>query len=270
MTAAAIPFFTTITRKIVGLLAVVGMILLTACGSETSPLATTQPQPFSGETPMSNPSPAVEDSIVQTNKTADRAADKATVTPSAPEAPVPTETAETAATPPGATLFNFAGREPSWMTVDDNVMGGVSQSTVNANVEEALLTFSGRVSLENNGGFASARSQPDLYDLTSFDGVVLRIRGDGKAYRFRVYTEPTGRDVAYTAIFKTVANSWTEVYIPFAEMVPLYRGFVVNQAGPLKPESIRSFGLMIADKQEGEFKLEVEWIKAVKPGQSDV
>lgn len=26
---------------------------------------------------------------------------------------------------------------------------------------------------------------------------------------------------------------WTEVYIPFAEMVPLYRGFVVNQAGPL-------------------------------------
>jgi hypothetical protein len=46
-------------------------------------------------------------------------------------------------------------------------------------------------------------------------------------------------------------------------MVPLYRGYVVNAAGPLNPESIRSFGLMLADKQVGEFSLDVDWINAV-------
>lgn len=161
---------------------------------------------------------------------------------------------------PAAPLFDFAAGEPGWYTVDDNVMGGNSQSDVQVGAESGLLTFAGKVSLENNGGFASTRSQEASYNLGMFDGIVLRVRGDGKAYRFRVYTEATGRDVAYTAIFETEADSWIEVYIPFSDMVPLYRGFVVNRAGPLNSAQISSFGLMIAEKQQGEFRLEVDWI----------
>jgi monofunctional biosynthetic peptidoglycan transglycosylase len=91
----------------------------------------------------------------------------------------------------------------------------------------------------------------------------MRVRGDGNVYRLRTRTEKTGTEVAYTALFETEVDTWQDIYIPFAEMIPTYRGFVVNVAGPLDPASVRSFGLMVADKQQGQFFLEVDWINAV-------
>ena len=163
---------------------------------------------------------------------------------------------------PGLPLFDFVDGEPAWFTVNDDVMGGISQSTVSVTAAGNLLTFQGNVSLENNGGFASIRSAWQAYDLRDYAGIRLRVRGDGNDYRLRIYTEPTGRDIAYTAIFSTEPGLWTEAYIPFAEMVPLFRGFLVERAGPLQPDQIRSISLMITDKQVGEFELEVDWIRA--------
>ena len=164
---------------------------------------------------------------------------------------------------PGRPLFTFTGSEPAWYTVNDSVMGGISSSTVRIDLNSQKLTFSGNVSLDNNGGFASLRSDWAGYDLRGYDGILMRVRGDGNVYRFRTRTERTGAEVAYTAIFETEVDTWQEVYIPFAEMIPTYRGFIVNAAGPLDPASIRSFGLMVADKQQGQFFLEVDWINAV-------
>jgi monofunctional biosynthetic peptidoglycan transglycosylase len=164
---------------------------------------------------------------------------------------------------PGQPLFNFSGSEPSWYTVNDNVMGGISSSTVRVDTNTQKLTFSGNVSLENNGGFASTRSDWAGYDLRDYDGILMRVRGDGNIYRLRARTERTGAEVAYTALFDTEVDMWQEVYIPFAEMIPTYRGFTVGAAGPLDPSSIRSFGLMLSDKQKGHFFLEVDWIYAV-------
>ena len=164
---------------------------------------------------------------------------------------------------PGRPLFTFSGSEPSWYTVDDNVMGGISSSSVRVDPDSQKLTFSGNVSLENNGGFASTRSNWTGYDLRGYDGILMRVRGDGNVYRLRTRTEITGAEVAYTALFETEVDTWQEIYIPFAEMIPTYRGFVVNVAGQLDPASVRSFGLMVADKQQGQFFLEVDWINAV-------
>lgn len=164
---------------------------------------------------------------------------------------------------PGIALFDFAGREPGWYTVNDNVMGGISTSSVAIDDRQQRLIFSGKMSLENNGGFASTRSQWTPYNLERYDGIALRVRGDGNVYRFRIRTAETGTGIAYTALFRTEADAWQEVYIPFAEMTPLYRGFAVEAAGPLNPATVRSFGLMLADKQVGDFSLEVDWINAV-------
>ncbi len=49
-----------------------------------------------------------------------------------------------------------------WRIVNDAVMGGLSSSTVSINNEGKIL-FSGNVSLDNNGGFASLRSPIDNY-----------------------------------------------------------------------------------------------------------
>ncbi len=160
-------------------------------------------------------------------------------------------------------LFQFNGEEPFWYTVNDDVMGGISSSFINFDENSDILTFSGNLSLENNGGFASIRSQWTNYELENYDGITFRVLGDGKTYRFRIRTEEAGSNISYTALFPTEANIWKEIYVPFSEMLPLYRGFVVSQAGPLDPGSIRSFGFMLSDKQTGEFKLEVENIRAV-------
>lgn len=170
---------------------------------------------------------------------------------------------------PGRPLFVFDGAEPSWYTVDDNVMGGISSSSVRVDPDSRKLIFSGNVSLENNGGFASTRSEWASYDLRGYDGILMRVRGDGNVYRLRTRTEKTGAEIAYTAVFETEIDTWQEVVIPFAEMIPTYRGFIVGAAGPLDPSSIRSFGLMVADKQQGQFFLEVDWINAVAVKRSE-
>lgn len=163
----------------------------------------------------------------------------------------------------GVTLFDFDGNGPSWYTVNDVVMGGVSTSSANIDPETERLSFSGNLSLENNGGFASIRSQEGTYDLSAYYGIALRVRGDGKIYRFRIRTEETGPEIAYTALFKTKNDSWQEIYIPFSEMVPIYRGVVVNGVEALNPASIRSFGLMLSEQQQGEFSLEIDLICAI-------
>jgi monofunctional biosynthetic peptidoglycan transglycosylase len=140
-------------------------------------------------------------------------------------------------------------------------MGGVSNSNV-AIQEANFLLFSGTMSLENNGGFASVRSDWVLTDLSGTDGVLLRVLGDGKTYRLRIRTTETGRDISYNALFETKSESWILAYIPFVEMVPTYRGFVMDVEA-LDPASIGSFGFMISDEQPGEFELQVDWMRAI-------
>ena len=88
------------------------------------------------------------------------------------------------------TLFDFTDEESvkSWYVVNDSVMGGVSNSKVNKS-EENTLRFTGTVSLENNGGFASMRTRPGDYDLGGFRGIQIRVRGDGNKYKFRIKTD---------------------------------------------------------------------------------
>jgi monofunctional biosynthetic peptidoglycan transglycosylase len=162
---------------------------------------------------------------------------------------------------PGIEIFNFGSGEPIWYTVDDRVMGGVSRSTVEI-IDSDILRFSGTMSLDSNGGFSSARSDWKPINLDGFDGILLRVLGDGNMYRLRIRTAETGSDISYNAIFETSLEEWQLVYIPFQEMVPTYRGFVMN-VEPLDPASIGSFGFMLSDKQPGEFDLQVDWIRAV-------
>ena len=160
-------------------------------------------------------------------------------------------------------LFDYEEDEPAWYTVNDDVMGGVSTSMVTTDAETQRLVFSGNLSLENNGGFASIRSQWSDYDLTGYDGLVLRVRGDGRTYQFRIRTEETGSEIAYATLIETEVGIWKDIYVSFEEMIPVYRGVIVRRAPALDPGSIRSFGLMLADKQEGDFLLEVETLSAV-------
>jgi len=75
----------------------------------------------------------------------------------------------------------------AWRSVDDRVMGGVSASQFEMTPEG--LMFRGVVSLAHNGGFASIRAQPREYGLAGATAFILRVQGDGQAYKFGLRTD---------------------------------------------------------------------------------
>ena len=157
-------------------------------------------------------------------------------------------------------LFDFSGAPMNWFVVNDGVMGGVSSSTVK--IGNGLLVFSGQVRLENNGGFASVRSNASEQDLSEFSGIALRVRGDGKMYALNVRTSSL-RNVMYQSEFQTKAGEWTELRIPFSQLRPTRFGQTLR-GNVLDKDRIESFGFIIANKRAEQFQLEMDWIKAYR------
>jgi NADH dehydrogenase [ubiquinone] 1 alpha subcomplex assembly factor 1 len=146
-----------------------------------------------------------------------------------------------------------------WTPVNDRVMGGVSTSQATATAEG--LVFSGMVSLDNNGGFASIRALPREYGLAGAIALVLRVRGGGKTYKFGIRTDDAFDGVQYQARFATQAGEWQDIRLPMTDFQPTFRGRTV-QAPVLDPGRMRVFGLLISDRQAGPFRLVVESIRA--------
>ncbi|MDH4232654.1 MAG: CIA30 family protein [Nitrospirota bacterium] len=147
-----------------------------------------------------------------------------------------------------------------WERVNDAVMGGISESRLL--IQGGTALFEGEVSLENYGGFASIRSLPRDFGLEGYDGLIARVRGDGKSYRLRLRTDDEYEGIAYQGVFETKPGEWLSVQLPFSGFVPVFRGRVVPGAPALSPGRIRRVGFMIADRQEGLFRLEIEGVEA--------
>ena len=158
-------------------------------------------------------------------------------------------------------IVNFATpiNSVEWMVVNDNVMGGVSRSKVSINPEGFML-FNGDVSLDYGGGFASVRSSYENWGIGKFDGFVIKVWGDGKSYQFRCRMGNNFGGLAYRHYFQTNSEYWQEIRLPFSKFVPTFRGRIISDAKPLDPDSIRNLGLMISDKQSGNFNLKIAWI----------
>jgi monofunctional biosynthetic peptidoglycan transglycosylase len=164
-----------------------------------------------------------------------------------------------------ALLFDFSTPEKSgdWYTVNDVVMGGISKSDMILN-SDGTATFKGHVSLENNGGFASVRSHIKSMDHNNFQGVTLRVKGDGNWYNVRFRTNRNFDGYAYQAKIKTVENTWQEFKLPFEDFQPTFRGYTLQNKPPLQYKDIAQIGLLIADKQAGNFEITLDWIKFYK------
>jgi len=157
--------------------------------------------------------------------------------------------------------FADLATEPKWMTQNDGVMGG--RSTGGPAFAGGALEFSGKVSLENNGGFASIMINERKFDLSGAKQMILRVKGDGRTYRLRMSTDARhrGSSIVYMAEFPTQAGEWTEVTVPFASMKPTHHGDELS--GPvLDLSKVEEIGLFIGDKRAGAFSLQVDWMKA--------
>ena len=152
--------------------------------------------------------------------------------------------------------FKFYDPSSKWMVINDNVMGGISKSEIIWD-RKGFLTFRGNVSLKNGGGFASFRSFPNKWELTNFDGIYAKVRGDDKVYQLRLIESNNFRGVSFKRNFITKKNSIAEIYIPFNEFKPSFRGRILSDKYLIDPSKIIQFGFLISDKQEGSFRLDV-------------
>jgi hypothetical protein len=106
----------------------------------------------------------------------------------------------------------------NWQIVNDSVMGGISVSRLDR-VSDEIVRFSGRLSLENNGGFASVRSSGRMPGLAGARAVAIRTKGDGRTYQLRLRTSNGWRAPDYSAAFETKIGQWQIHVLPLADFV---------------------------------------------------
>lgn len=162
---------------------------------------------------------------------------------------------------PNGTRLYVGAHADAFVAVDDRVMGGVSRSAM-AQTEDGTARFAGQLSLENNGGFASVRAANLSLDWEAAREVVMRVRGDGRRYKLRLHDDRRFDGVAFEAGFDTVEATWIEVRLPIEDFRPVWRGRWVRDASPLDRARIVMLGLMVSDRQQGAFALEIDWIEA--------
>lgn len=149
-----------------------------------------------------------------------------------------------------------------WREIHDSVMGGVSTGCLTR--DEEYLVFSGALSLENNGGFASARRPVDGVPVNC-DRVRIEVRGDGRTYQFRIRQDQRFDGVAWARHFETNGR-WQAIEWPLAEFSGVFRGKEVSDAGPVQAERIAQVGVMLADRTQGPFRLEIRAIEFLEAG----
>ncbi|MBM4154925.1 MAG: hypothetical protein FJ221_07825 [Lentisphaerae bacterium] len=159
----------------------------------------------------------------------------------------------------------------NWVSVNDGVMGGVSKGGFER-TERKTLRFSGALSLENNGGFASIRTKPSALDLAGASGILVKARGDGRTYWVGLHTAGQFDASSFRAYLPTSKGEFTETLLPLSDFKLQAFGRTLP-SGPVDPASITSVGFTIADKKAGPFELEIEYVKAVfqdaKPASRD-
>ncbi len=156
-------------------------------------------------------------------------------------------------------IFDFTKNSSmeNWYIINDDVMGGVSQSEIAIN-ESGNAVFKGTVSLENNGGFCSVRYNNEEINAAGFKKVTFRIKGDGKRYQFRIKAD-RGDSYSYVSNFNTSGN-WETKEILLESMYPVFRGRNLNMPN-FSHNKISEIGFLIGNKKEETFRLEIDKIE---------
>jgi NADH dehydrogenase [ubiquinone] 1 alpha subcomplex assembly factor 1 len=152
--------------------------------------------------------------------------------------------------------FNHNSQPNDWIVIDDVVMGGRSIGQFKIN-HEGRGVFSGKVSLENNGGFSSLRYRFEQIKTHENSQIVIRLKGDGKPYQFRVKNN-RNTYYSYTTTFKTTGD-WENITINLKDMYPTFRGRTLNMPH-FNENSIEEMVFLIGNKKNESFELVLDRI----------
>ena len=155
--------------------------------------------------------------------------------------------------------FNKDSKLYDWRVVDDVVMGGKSNGSISIN-ENGNAVFKGIVSLENNGGFSSLRHRFEALNVSKFEKLKIRLKGDGKKYQFRVKTSKFDQQ-AYIQEFVT-NNEWQLIELQLSNFEPRFRGRKLNMSN-YPSETMEELSFLIGNKKNEKFELIIDSSKII-------
>ncbi|WP_303720872.1 CIA30 family protein [Malonomonas rubra] len=143
-----------------------------------------------------------------------------------------------------------------WHSVDDVVVGGNSHSSLSEG-ETGSIVFSGTICCDRAGGYASIRSATNLFDLSRYPGIAIKVKGDARRYKLSLRCATDFEGIAYRVAFQTRKEVEQTIRFRWDTFVPTYQDRVLATAPPLDPSEIRSVGLVVSSQESGSFRLEI-------------
>ena len=146
-----------------------------------------------------------------------------------------------------------------WTGLHDQVMGG--RSTVDALLqagegsEPDHIRFTGQVSRDNGGGFASFRlrlaSPAAIYETRA---VAITLRGDSGPFKLCLHRQDDWDGVQWQADLSS-SNEWTHTSLPLSAFVARRRGRELRERPLAAGDTLYQLGLMSSRTEAGPFWL---------------
>ncbi len=151
--------------------------------------------------------------------------------------------------------------ERRWQFYTDQVMGGVSvgRASIRSDSEGPYVRLEGLVSTANNGGFIQIRRNVSE-GSSDFQGIILKVRGNGENYYIHVNTSetiflPQQYRYYYQADFPTF-EEWNEVKLPF---LTAFKRSNPQMSKYFSGETVRTIGFLAYGKDHNAL-LEIKYL----------
>ncbi|XP_022158797.1 probable complex I intermediate-associated protein 30 isoform X2 [Momordica charantia] len=178
-----------------------------------------------------------------------------------------------------------------WQAYVNTTRKGLSSASleITETGNELRGIFSGHLSLnvsENSkwnitrSGFCGMRSKKfdGFIDLDAYDSIALKLKGDGRCYISTIYTENwvnspgQEEDNSWQAFVIAPKDDWYIAKIPLDRYLPTWRGNVIDSELEMNPSRIVGMSLSVnaaggipgAQSGPGDFRMEIDWIKALR------
>ncbi|XP_004380705.1 complex I intermediate-associated protein 30, mitochondrial [Trichechus manatus latirostris] len=178
-------------------------------------------------------------------------------------------------------VWQFRGKEDldKWIVTSDKTIGGRSEVFLKMGKNNQSALLYGNLSSEAPQDGESGRSgycamisrvprgtfeRKKSYDWSQFNTLYLRVRGDGRPWMVNIREDTDiiqRKNQMYSYFMFTRGGPyWQEVKIPFSKFFFSNQGRVRDAQYQLLLDKISSIGFTLADKVDGPFFLEIDFI----------
>jgi len=139
--------------------------------------------------------------------------------------------------------------------------------------DDGKAIFSGKTSLEHStsmtrSGFCAVNSDVPwhLQKVDNFDAIQLRLKLDHRKYTFNVDPQTYLGDDLYQGFLVVPPekqNKWVTATLPYENFLLTGRGRPKETQRIFDQHVMTGIGLSIQDQDEGDFRLEVQWVRVI-------